>query len=134
MGPGVRPHGHPDATDPAATPGGLARRVRGAQLPTTQPLNVRRRQETQSAGPGGYRRDDQHDANGQMLGNASTNGHANGPMTGRTSALDNGRHSSGADESSAAQSVYGFLTSFTQGVQRGLEEARRDPNTPKENS
>jgi hypothetical protein len=134
MGPAARPHGGPDATDPGATPGGLARRVRGAQLPTTQPLNVRRRQETQSAGPGGYRRDDQHDANGHMLGNGSTEGHANGPMTGRTSAPDNGRHSSGADESSAARSVYGFLTSFTQGVQRGLEEARRDPNTPKENS
>ena len=37
-------------------------------------------------------------------------------------------------ESSAARSVYGFLTSFTQGVQRGLEEVQRDPNTPKENS
>ena len=43
-------------------------------------------------------------------------------------AADTGDH-----DNSAADSVYGFLTSFTQGVQRGLEETRRDPNGPEEN-
>lgn len=106
-----------------ATPGGLARRVRGAQLPVNQPLGIRRNQERPSGGGAGYRLDDRDDANGHTLGHANRNRHA----TGHTNVSDH-------DESSAARSVYGFLTSFTEGVQRGLEEARRDPNTPKENS
>jgi hypothetical protein len=104
--------------------------VRGAQLPAREPLNVRRNQERPSGGDGGYRRDDRDNANGQMLGNGITNGQANGNTNGRSDGRDGmGDH----DESGSARSVYGFLTSFTQGVQRGLEEVRRDPNTPKEN-
>jgi hypothetical protein len=30
----------------------------------------------------------------------------------------------------AADEVYGFLSSFTAGVQRGLDESRRDPDDP----
>jgi hypothetical protein len=66
-----------------------------------------------------------------MLGNGNTNGQPNGRTGGRPDGhADTGDH----DESTTARSVYGFLTSFTQGVQRGLEEVQRDPNTPKENS
>jgi signal transduction histidine kinase len=109
--------------DPMATPGGLARRVRGAQLPVNQPLGIRRNQVRPSGGAAGYRLDDRDSANSQTLGQSNRNGHA----TGHTNVSHH-------DESSAARSVYGFLTSFTEGVQRGLEEARRDPNTPKESS
>ena len=117
-----------------ATASGLARRVRGAQLPATQPLNLRRRQEHPSDPPAGYRLDDHDDAIGHTLGNGNTNGHTNGLANGHdrdrapASSAANGDH-----DNSAANSVYGFLTSFTQGVQRGLEETRRDPNGPKEN-
>ena len=68
--------------------------------------------------------------NGPTLGNGNGNGER-----GTATAPTNGRHGTGGDhKSGAARNVYGFLTSFTQGVQRGLEEARRDQNTPKENS
>ena len=137
-------NGAPDLPGPAgpppadaageATASGLARRVRGAQLPATQPLNLRRRQDHPSGPPAGYRLDDHDDATGHTLGNGNTNGHTNGLANGH----DHGRAAAGTTgngdhDNSAATSVYGFLTSFTQGVQRGLEEARRDPNTPKEN-
>jgi hypothetical protein len=114
----------PDGLGGGLTAGGLTRRVRGAQLPTTQPLTVRRTQEHPSGGDGGYRRRDHGAANGY----SPTSGHANGQSNGRDGARDRD------DGSSAARDVYGFLTSFTKGVQRGLDEARRDPDTPKENS
>ena len=74
-----------------------------------------------------------------MLGNGSTHGDANGHTNGLANGHDRGRAPSaragnGDRDNTAADSVYGFLTSFTQGVQRGLEEVQRDPNTPKENS
>jgi signal transduction histidine kinase len=133
-GAGTPPVPPPDPAAGGATASGLARRVRGAQLPVSQPLTVRRGQEPPSAGDAGYRRGDRENAKGQLLGSANTNGHPNGRSSGHVSAPFGRREGNGDhDESSAARSVYGFLTSFTQGVQRGLEEARRDPNTPKEN-
>jgi signal transduction histidine kinase len=120
--------------DPGAggqTAGGLTRRVRGAQLPATQPLSVRRAQEPPSRGDGGYRRDDHR----TVADFTSTLGNGNGNGNGSTNGHTNGRDGAGGDhESSAARDVYGFLTSFTQGVQRGLDEARRAQNIPKENS
>jgi signal transduction histidine kinase len=118
------------------TSSGLARRVRGAQMPTTEPLNLRRPPEHPQSGGGGYRRDDRAaDGQGQVLGNGNWNGNAKGHSNGHNNGHANGLDGAGdQDESSAARTVYGFLTSFTQGVQRGLDEARRDPNTPKENS
>jgi hypothetical protein len=107
--------------------------VRGAQLPSTQPLNLRRRQEHPSDPPAGYRLDDQIDADGHTLGNGNTNGHTNGLGNGHRAPAPPGRTGTGDRDNSAADSVYGFLTSFTQGVQRGLEETRRHPNGPKEN-
>jgi hypothetical protein len=68
-----------------------------------------------------------------MLGNGNTNGHLAGQPDGHTNGRAGAEGGTGDHESSAARSVYGFLTSFTQGVQRGLEEVQRDPNTPKEN-
>jgi signal transduction histidine kinase len=120
--------------DPGAggqTAGGLTRRVRGAQLPATQPLSVRRAQEPPSRGDGGYRRDD----HSTVADFTSTLGNRNGNGNGSTNGHTNGRDGVGGDhESSAARDVYGFLTSFTQGVQRGLDDARRAQNIPKENS
>jgi hypothetical protein len=113
--------------------------VRGAQLPATQPVNLRRNQEHPSGGTAGYRLGDNDDASGHMLGNVHTGGYTNGQANSQTNGYSrnghaNGHADGGHEESTAARSVYGFLTSFTQGVQRGLEEVRRDPNTPKENS
>jgi signal transduction histidine kinase len=135
-GAGMPPPGPPpDPATGGATSSGLARRVRGAQLPVSQPHTVRRRQEPPSTGEAGYRLGDRDNTKGQLLGSANTNGHPNGQSNGHVSGTFGARDGNGDhDESSAARSVYGFLTSFTQGVQRGLEEARRDPNTPKENS
>jgi signal transduction histidine kinase len=116
----------PSPRPPAAggeTAGGLARRVRGAQMPSTQPLSVRRTQDHPQGPPAGYRHE-HHGTAGRdhTLGNGNGNGSTNG-------------HGGPADEdSTTARSVYSFLTSFTQGVQRGLDETRRDPNIPKENS
>ncbi|HEX6424916.1 MAG TPA: nitrate- and nitrite sensing domain-containing protein [Acidimicrobiales bacterium] len=134
-GDGGRPVGpHSGGESGGATSSGLARRVRGAQLPATQPLHLRRRQEPPSRGGAGYRRDDNDNANGHMLGYGNTEGHTNGHGHGQSNGRADGPGGTGDhDESNAARSVYGFLTGFTQGVQRGLEEARRDPNSPKEN-
>jgi signal transduction histidine kinase len=143
-GPGAPPGRPPLAGRPAPggppeggqTSSGLARRVRGAQMPVTQPLNLRRPQEHPQSGGGGYRRDDRAaDGQGHMRGYGNWNGNANSHSNGHNNGHGNRLDGAGdQDESSAARTVYGFLTSFTQGVQRGLDEARRDPNTPKENS
>ena len=92
---------------------------------------MRRAQEPPLRGDAGYRRDDHRTVADfrSTLGNG--NGNGNGSANGHT----NGRGGAGGDhESSAARDVYGFLTSFTQGVRRGLDEAQRAQNTPKENS
>ena len=118
--PGAPPAGPP--ADPGAagqTQGGLARRVRGAQMPTTEPLSLRR-----GSGGGGQRQG--------PPGQASSPFAVSPPVTdrsraGRSSAPEvpatNGDHR-------AADEVYGFLSSFTAGVQRGLDESRRDPDDP----
>jgi hypothetical protein len=120
-----------DGGDAGPTAGGLTRRVRGAQLPSTQPLNLRRRPEHPQDPSGGYRLGERNDAHGHELGNGQTDGHTNGQANGRRGA--SAPPGAGGHDSSAANSVYGFLTSFTQGVQRGLEETRGDPNGTEEN-
>jgi hypothetical protein len=103
------------------TESGLARRVRGAQLPSTEPLSLRRSADHPPANGGGYGRDDR-----------GANGH---DPVGRTRP-GNGNGHGGADkrhDDSAAKDVYSFLTSFTAGVQRGLDEAGRHPTLPEEN-
>ncbi|MGH9227438.1 MAG: hypothetical protein ACRD07_01700, partial [Acidimicrobiales bacterium] len=78
---------------------GLTRRVRGAQLPSTDPTLVRR---TWAGGDGPP---------------------ASGSAPGRSApAASDGRRS--------PDDVYSFLTSFTAGVQRGLDETQPRPGPP----
>ena len=86
---------------PAPPPGGLQKRVRGAQMPTTEPLNLRR---------GGGRQ-------GPPSRETASSRPAARPPQGEPPE-PNGDHR-------AADEVYGFLSSFSAGVQRGLDEARR---------
>jgi signal transduction histidine kinase len=102
-----------DPNSGGTTPSGLARRVRGAQLPMTQPLSLRRSSEHAGSASRDYGRDDHGAAsgNGDAVGGDAANG-----------------------DSGPAKDVYGFLSSFTAGVQRGLDEARRDATTPEDES
>jgi signal transduction histidine kinase len=118
-GPGPRPtppQPHLDPTSGGTTESGLARRVRGAQLPTTQPLSLRRPDEHAGPAPRDYGRDD-HGAAG---GNGDT-------VSGDPANVANG-------DGGPAKDVYSFLSSFTAGVQRGLDEARRDTTTSEDES
>ena len=102
----------------ARTASGLTRRVRGAQLPTSEPLSLRRSVDNPRAGDGagtGYRRAPGLRPRGGDYGNG--NGHAGAGA----------RH-----DDSSARDVYSFLTSFTAGVQRGLDEAKHHPENPEE--
>ena len=103
---------------PAAprTASGLTRRVRGAQLPTSEPLSLRRTVDRPRMGDGagaGYG----HAPGPRPRGGGNGNGHAGAAA----------RH-----DDSSARDVYSFLTSFTAGVQRGLDEAKRHPENPEE--
>jgi hypothetical protein len=90
--------------------------VRGAQLPNSEPLSLRRTVENPGMGDGasaGY-------------------GHAPGPRR-RDGDNGNGHADAGArHDDSSARDVYSFLTSFTAGVQRGLDEAKRHAENPEE--
>jgi signal transduction histidine kinase len=119
-GPGARPGAPLDPGTAGQTQGGLARRVRGAQMPTTEPLSLRR-------GSGGAGNDPRQSRSGQSSSPFSV---SPPPATDRIRAgrssppevpASNGDHR-------AADEVYGFLSSFTAGVQRGLDEARQDPD------
>ena len=74
----------------ATTAGGLTRRVRGAQIPASDPLLV-------SRGPTRI-----------VGGDGDEDGEQSGPT----------------------QDVYSFLSGFTAGVQRGLDEAREGADNP----
>jgi signal transduction histidine kinase len=102
-----------DPSSGGTTPSGLARRVRGAQLPMTQPLSLRRSSEHAGSASRDYGRDDHGAAsgNGDAVGGDAANG-----------------------DSGPAKDVYSFLSSFTAGVQRGLDEARRDTTNPEDES
>jgi signal transduction histidine kinase len=102
------------------TPSGLARRVRGAQLPNTQFVSLRRGGEHPPAGGGDYRRSDRSAAQ-QDPSRWNGDGNGNGHVDPRQ------QH-----DHSSARDVYSFLTSFTAGVQRGLDEAGND-TPPEEN-
>ncbi|HEX6568873.1 MAG TPA: nitrate- and nitrite sensing domain-containing protein [Acidimicrobiales bacterium] len=80
-----------------ATSGGLTRRVRGAQIPTTEPVRMHRAPEPS-----------------RPAGRPTTPP----PRT--------------AEQRRAADDVYSFLSSFTAGVRRGLDESatRRGPDDP----
>jgi hypothetical protein len=94
----------PDAGQGGITSGGLTRRVRGAQMPATEPLLMRR-----GSGPGS--------------GPAANGGSEHSspvPTAG-------GGHRDPLAPPRPADDVYSFLSNFTAGVQRGLRETPR-PN------
>jgi hypothetical protein len=92
---------HPRAGDGgpggSTTSGGLARRVRGAQMPSTNPLSLRRTDGPPSGAP--------------AAGGPAGPGPAAPPA--RT-----------PQQKQSADAVYSFLTNFTAGVQRGLDESQ----------
>jgi histidine kinase/DNA gyrase B/HSP90-like ATPase len=97
-----------DSSDAGTTASGLTRRTPGAHLPTTEPLLIRRDDRAGLATHGPDQDTRQHMGAGDPPGCITPDN----PV---------GDHSS-------AQDVYGFLTNFTAGVQRGLDEAREsDP-------
>jgi anti-sigma regulatory factor (Ser/Thr protein kinase) len=107
------PGGAPDPGTGGATQGGLARRVRGAQMPATEPLSLRRGTGGgQRQGPGGPS-STPFAASPPSSGDRSRSGRSSAPEV----PASNGDHR-------AADEVYGFLSSFTAGVQRGLDESR----------
>jgi signal transduction histidine kinase len=117
QGPGRRaPIPPPGGPGPTRTASGLTRRVRGAQLPSQEPLSLRRTAEDpparDSAGYGHVR---------GLRPRGGGNGHGNGHAAGGAQHDD-----------SSARDVYSFLTSFTAGVQRGLDEVQRHPENPEE--
>jgi hypothetical protein len=80
---------------PGTTPSGLVRRVKGAQMPAAQPLSLRRSDAAASA--------------------------PNPPPAPQPAPPP--AAAPGGDDG-AARDVYGFLSSFSSGVQRGLDESR----------
>ena len=80
------------------TTGGLARRVRGAQLPTTEPVRMRRPDRAQAP--------------------ASSGAATPAPRTAPARTPEQRRQ---------ADDVYNFLSNFTAGVRRGLDEASHEP-------
>jgi hypothetical protein len=193
MGPSAGVGFGPSAGGPPAAGGadsstrsGLQRRVRGAQLPNTQPINLRRGTGSAGGGAGAPGRPGQpspHASPGQTGGMGGPFGRNTGPVprvrttgstpalrntgqtpairntgqtpairnTGQTPAIRNtgqtpavrggapngGRGAAAAvDDTWASQSsakdVYSFLTDFTAGVQRGLDESGQEPGNPGE--
>jgi hypothetical protein len=95
-------HGAPAGDSRSGTTtGGLTRRVRGAQLPNVDPVSLRRAGGPPPAGP----------APAPAVPAPAVPGAAE-PLP-RT-----------PQQKQSADAVYSFLTSFTAGVQRGLDEAR----------
>ncbi|HEY8544086.1 MAG TPA: hypothetical protein VIL36_03530, partial [Acidimicrobiales bacterium] len=122
-----RGHGTPTthATSGEHTASGLARRVAGAQMPRTQPLGLRRQQPAQGAqrGMGGPA------ARPPVAAGGPSQDHRRGndgtPPPRDVTSSDTQR------DPRSAKDVYSFLSSFSAGVQRGLDEAR-NPNTSEE--
>lgn len=117
------------------TSGGLTRRVAGAQLPNANPLSLRRSGGGEApAGP---------PASAPMpsgpvppgpgpFGTApAAPGHRDGsPFGPPPAATPPAAPPRPPQQKQSADAVYSFLTSFTAGVQRGLDEARTDPPRP----
>ena len=91
--------GAPDGGPGGTTTGGLARRVRGAQLPSTNPLSLRR-------------------TDGPPTGRSPAPGSPPGPAAAAPPSRT-------PQQKQSADAVYSFLTNFTAGVQRGLDESQR---------
>jgi hypothetical protein len=89
------PRHEPEQAAEGTTPSGLVRRVRGAQMPAAEPRSLKRGDRTPSPAPRP----------------------APPPAPGGV------QPPPGSDDG-AARDVYGFLSSFSSGVQRGLDESR----------
>jgi hypothetical protein len=96
------------------TSSGLARRVKGAQLPAAEPLQLRH---------------DIQPAEAAMPAEPRDAGYRRGDIPADREATGGNGNSSAEEEPSPAKDVYSFLSSFTAGVQRGLDEARRNTST-----
>ncbi|HEY8547397.1 MAG TPA: hypothetical protein VIL36_20185, partial [Acidimicrobiales bacterium] len=140
-GPGA-PAGAPGA--PAGSPAGagttatgLTRRVRGAQMPNTQTMKLRRSGAAANGGatpppmpaPSGaaFERTPTGSQPAVRVGApapaaASRAGQA--PGSGDSGSPGEGGSSGGWASEQSAKDVYGFLSAFTAGVQRGLEESK----------
>ena len=133
-------------TTPDHTASGLARRVRGAQLPQTQPIGLRRNEPTGAPGPTGPA-----SPPGPVSPPAPVTDGGRGPATSGQPSVplappaDNRHHAASRDDAAvaggvsssdaqtrSAKDVYSFLSSFSAGVQRGLDEARGDSTTSEE--
>jgi hypothetical protein len=67
------------------------------------------------------------------MGDGANGGYGH-PLGPRPRGDGNGQAGAGPrHDDSLARDVYSFLTSFTAGVQRGLDEAKRHPENPEEN-
>jgi hypothetical protein len=120
-------------TAPDHTASGLARRVRGAQMPQTSPVGLRRAAPATAPAP--------TPAPTQGVGAPASSVR---PLAERpdnrlhAGTRDDGAAAHGVSSSDAnaqtrsAKDVYSFLSSFSAGVQRGLDEARGDSNTSEE--
>jgi hypothetical protein len=127
------PAGPPPTPDAGGiTSGGLTRRVRGAQMPATQPLSLRR-----SGGDGhppasGPPPAAPPPAAPQPVAPQSGLRRGVGPQPMPPVTPLPGPGSDGSPESRRrADDVYSFLSSFTAGVRRGLE-ANADPQPERE--
>jgi len=135
-------HSGHGATTPDHTASGLARRVRGAQLPQTAPIGLRRNAEPAGAAAA-------PPAPAPVPAPAADSGRAPAASAQSTQPLaepaDNRHHAATRDDGTAAggvsssdaqtrsaKDVYSFLSSFSAGVQRGLDEARGDSTTSEE--
>jgi signal transduction histidine kinase len=135
-------HSGHGATTPDHTASGLARRVRGAQLPQTAPIGLRRNAEPTGAAAA-------PPAPAPAPAPAADRGRAPAPSAQPAQPLaepaDNRHHAASRDDGTAAggvsssdaqtrsaKDVYSFLSSFSAGVQRGLDEARGDSTTSEE--
>jgi signal transduction histidine kinase len=102
------------ADGPDETAAGLTRRIRGAQLPKTHTVSVRRG----TGHPAPSRAPHLTPAGGVPL---------RGPGSDPTPT--GGHPTGGFATQHSAKDVYGFLADFSAGVQRGLDEAQEDPET-----
>jgi hypothetical protein len=119
---------------PQHTSSGLTRRVRGAQMPPPDPLQLNRTGETQ-ASPDPRPSAPPEDlpswvrAGDALPGDPGANdpGTGNTPLAGAGGPDGSGGAPSPEPESatSSARDVYDFLSSFSAGVQRGLDDAGR---------
>jgi hypothetical protein len=110
-----------DGLRPEHTASGLARRVPGAQAPRTQLV--------------GLRRGSQPVGNGVEMppGRPAPRDNPAVPRTeGDAAPRDDVSSSDANPANSSAKDVYSFLSNFSAGVQRGLDEARSRDTTPEE--